>query len=299
MKTSSKSLSIQKWHEPLVFIGPAVLILLAITIYPLFYSLFMSFHKIFLTKMHLGTPFIGFDNYRRVFTDNLFWISLKNTFVFSFSSVGVEFVLGIILALLVDRIYSAFKDVARTFLLLPMIIAPVVVALIWRFMYNTDFGIINYFLNTFFGIEGKQWLADPNLAMSAVIIMDVWEWTPFMFLIFLAGLQSLPQDPYEAAYIDGASSIQVFFYITIPLLKKIVLLSLLIRLIDAIKTFDNVFVLTRGGPGSSTELLSLYIYRNGFRHFNIGYGSALSIILLIIVVFFSKLLINLLSEKNG
>lgn len=289
---------LQKWYEPYVFLGPAVLLLLGVTIYPLLYSLYMSFHFVHIAKMHRGTPFVGFANYYQVFKDPLFWTSLKNSAIFTFSGVALEFFFGLSLALIVDRLTRGKAAIIRTILLLPMVIAPVVVALIWRFMYNTDFGIINYVM-MFLGIEKQAWLADLRLVMPAVIAMDVWQWTPFMFLIILAGLKSLPDTPYEAASIDGATPFQAFCYITLPLLRPIILVGLLLRLIDSIKTFDNVFILTGGGPGSQTELLSLYIYRIGFRHFNIGYGGALSYVLLILVVVLSKVLINALKESQA
>jgi len=258
----------------------------------------MSFHSVHIAKMHRGTPFVGFTNYYQVFKDPLFWTSLKNSAIFTFSGVALELFFGFFLALVVYRLTRGKAAIIRTILLLPMVIAPVVVALIWRFMYNTDFGIINYFM-MFLGIEKQAWLADLHLVMPAVIAMDAWQWTPFMFLIMLAGLNSLPVTPYEAASIDGATPFQAFRYITLPLLRPIILIGLLLRMIDSIKTFDNVFVLTGGGPGSQTELLSLYIYRVGFRHFNIGYGGALSYVLLVIVVILSKFLINNLKESQS
>jgi len=293
----SSGTPLQKRYEPFLFIGPAILVLLGITIYPLLYSLYMSFHSVFLTKMHLGIPFVGLGNFRAALQDPLFWISLKNTLVFSIVGVSLEFALGFLIALMVEALLGRTSTIIRTILLLPMIMAPVVVALIWRFMYNTDFGIINYFLSLV-GFAKQVWLSSTAMAMPAVIAMDVWQWTPFMFLILLAGLQSLPYSPYEAAYIDGASRVQAFLYITLPLLRPILLISLLLRLIDSIKTFDNIFVLTGGGPGSATELLSLYIYRVGFRHFNLGYGGAMSYILLIIVVVLSRQLIRRLRSKR-
>jgi multiple sugar transport system permease protein len=287
----------QKWYEPYVFLGPAVLVLLFVTVYPLFYSFFMSFHQAYLSKMHLGIPFVGVANYRQALVDPLFRTSLKNTLVFSLSGVSLEFVFGFIAAVTVHQVLKWMSSILRIVFLLPMIIAPVVVALIWRFMYNGDFGIINYFL-TVFSIAPQAWLSKVSWAMPAIIAMDVWEWTPFMFLILLAGLQALPESPYEAALMDGARQGQIFRHITLPLLRPIILICLLLRVVDSIKTFDNVFVLTAGGPGSSTELASLYVYRIGFRHFNIGYGSALSYVLLIAVILLSKLLISRLRSKR-
>ena len=174
---------------------------------------------------------------------------------------------------------------------------PVVVGIIWRLMYNPDLGMLNYFLS-WFGFSPVNWTGMPGTALPSVMMADIWEWTPFVALILLAGLQSLPREPYEAALVDGASSWQTFCYITFPLLSPAMLVVLLIRVMDSFKTFDLIFVLTQGGPGMSTEILNYYTYRYGFKFFHLGYASALSWVLLVVVTIICMILIRILQSRG-
>jgi multiple sugar transport system permease protein len=209
----------------------------------------------------------------------------------------VQLLLGMGIALLLQRQVIA-RGLLRTALLLPMMTTPVVVGLIWRFMYNPTQGILNYLLGQV-GLPTPNWLGSLQTGFIAVMIADIWEWTPFMVLILLAALQTLPQEPFEAAAIDGASAWQAFLHITLPLLRPTIVVAVLIRAIDSFKTFDLVYVLTNGGPGTSTETLSFYTYKWGFKFFQMGYASALSFVMLIMVIIFANVLILVTARNRG
>jgi multiple sugar transport system permease protein len=200
-------------------------------------------------------------------------------------------------ALLLHQITGKIIGFLRTTLIIPTIMTPVVVGLIWRLMYNPDMGMLNYFL-ALFGFPTVNWTGMPGTALPSVIIADIWEWTPFMALIMLAGLQALPQEPFEAALVDGASAWQSFRYITLPFLAPTMLVAFLIRLMDAFKTFDLVFVLTQGGPGMSTEILNYYTYRYGFKFFHLGYASALSWLLVVVITIISMILVKRIRSRG-
>jgi len=274
----------------------AGLMLLALTIFPLAFSLILSLHKWSLTKPG-PWKFVGLLNYYEIIKDDVFWRIIRNTFVFTISAVSLQFVIGIGLANLLNKELRG-EGVFRSVLVMPMMIPPILVGLIWLFMYKKDFGIINNMLSLL-RIDPITWLSKPITAMPAIIIADTWQWTPFMFLLFLAGLKSLPIEIYESARIDGASSWQLFRFLTLPLLKPIILIAVIIRFMDAFRIFDKIFQLTGGGPGVSTETISLYIYRNGLRYFNMGYSTALSYLALIFIVGFSTIYMKILQSSKG
>lgn len=279
-------------YAPYVFIGPAVIILLLIVIFPLVFSLGVSFCEWNLIRGG-NWKFVGLNNYIYfLFKDPYFRTSLKVTLTFVLVAVGLELVLGLGIALLLNRPLKGI-GLYRTILVIPSTMTPVVVGIIWRLLYNPELGTLNYFLNLL-GLPPLNWLGDPGLALPSVIMADIWEWTPFMALILLAGLQALPRDPFEAAIVDGASSFQVFRYITFPLLQSTIIIATLLRIMDAFKAFDLIFVLTQGGPGMSTEVLSYYTYRYGFKFFHIGYASALSYLLLIIITIIAQVFVRYL-----
>jgi len=276
---------------PYLLLGGAVAVLFVLTIYPLIFSLALSFHKWSLTKPG-PWRFVGLLNYVSIATNPVFWQIILNTSIFTFSAVGLQFTIGLGLALLFSREIRG-QNVLRSIVVLPMMVPPILVGLIWLFMYKRDFGIINYMLGLL-KIEPVAWLSKPLSAMPAVILADTWQWTPFMFLLLLAGLRSLPKEIYESSQIDGASSWQIFRYVSLPLLKPIISIAIIIRFMDAFRVFDKIFQLTGGGPGVATETISLYIYRNGFRYFNMGYAAALSYLAVIMIIAFSMIYIGVL-----
>lgn len=238
--------------------------------------------------------FINFENYRSALFDVEHLRSIKTTFIFIIGTVALSTSIGLGLALILNK-YSKGRSIFVPFLLMPMMLTPVVVGLMWGMMYNTDFGVIAFLLRTI-GIKRGSWTGDPSTALLTVILTDVWQWTPFAMILLLSGLQAIPQEPFEAAQIDGASKWHMFRYITLPLLKPILLIVIVFRIVDSIKVFDVVYTLTAGGPGTTTEVISLFIYRTCFRFFRMGYASALSWILLIITVILCEIYIKLIRE---
>jgi multiple sugar transport system permease protein len=268
--------------EPAFYIAPSFAVMAVILIYPLGYSLWLSFHRWTLRTFKQGIPFIGLENYRELFSNPEFWSSLRITFTFVLLAITFEFVLGMALALLLNHDLKA-KGLIRSFILLPMMCTNVVIGLTWRLLFNYEFGIINYYL-TQLGFGPVEWLSSPKIALWSVILVDVWNTTSFVALMLLAGLQSLPEEPFEAARIDGANSLQTFLYLTLPLLRQTILVALLWRLIDTFRIFDVVYLLTAGGPARATETVSIYIYRYGFQAFNLGFASAASYIMIVIML---------------
>lgn len=281
----------------LFFLAPTVAVLISIVIFPLVFSLSLSFHDWNIIRAG-GWSWTGIGNYRTIlFQDSYFRSSFKVTLLYLAGTVPLQFGLGLVVALILHRITQKIIGFLRTALIIHTTMTPVVVGMIWRLMYNPDLGTLNYFL-TLFRLPPVNWTGMPGTALPSVMMADIWEWTPFMALILLAGLQSLPQEPFEAGLVDGASPWQTFRYITLPLLSPVMLVALLIRLMDSFKTFDLIFVLTQGGPGMSTEILNYYTYRYGFKFFYLGYASALSWLLLVVVTIISIILIRILHSRG-
>ena len=257
-----------------IFVGPAFCYILLVVIYPLFYSLWASF-----TNMRLTSPltsFVGLDTYAQALSSEIFQDSLAVTALFLVSVVVLEFILGFALAYSFSRM-TGTHPAMRALLLLPVMATPVSVGLIWKLMLNSDFGILA-------GGGSILWLSDPQLAILSIVIMDVWQWTPFMFLILLAGLEGLPKEPVESAQVDGASRWQILLHVTLPMMRRIVVVAVVFRLMFAIATFDTVYVLTKGGPARATDLITLFIQREGFVNLNIASASAISFLVLIAVL---------------
>ncbi len=270
---------------------PAALSIAALIIFPLAFNVYMSLQAWFVSST---TPpaFVGLRNYVEIFgKDARFWNSLWITIQFTTVSVAFQLVLGLAIALYLHRNFRG-RGLVRTVMLLPMVSTPVAVALIWVIMFNPSLGILNYFL-TSLGLKPLLWLGHPRTALPSLILMDTWKWTPFMVLILHAGLQSLPLTPFEAARIDGASHWQVFHYITLPLLRPSIAVSLIFRTMDSLKTFDTIYVMTEGGPKNASEILNIYTFQTGFKYFHIGYASALAVILILFVLAVNLLLIKL------
>ena len=273
---------------PYVLIAPAVAVLLALSIYPLIYSSTVSFQV---------NDAWSLGNFTRLLSDNFFLTAMAHTFVFAVAALTCEFLLGLGLALLLNS-HIRGRGFFRATLLMPMMLPPVVAAIVWRLLLNPNFGAINGTLKQIgVNTESLTWTASPVLAMLSVIAVDVWQWTPFVFLVLLAGLQAIPQEPYEAALIDGSTRWQTFRHVTLPLLKPAILIVLLLRTMDLLRVFDQIFILTEGGPGFATETASLYIYRTAFRFSNFGYAAAMSFVLLAITNVISVGYIRLLQTR--
>ncbi len=276
---------------------PGVVTLLFLVIYPMVRSIWVSLHTWYLAKPQ-QFPFIGLRNYSQLlFEDQVFKIALRNTLLIVIIVVPLEFFLGLLIATLLNREDIKGRKVFRAIMVLPLAIMPIVVGVLWKFMLHPRYGIVNYGLS-FLGVEPIQWVADPRFALASVMMVDVWEWTPFMVLVLYAGLISIPKEPVEAASIDGASEWQLFVHISLPLVLPIVVVAVLIRIMDIIKMFDIVYVLTRGGPGDSTELLSLYDFRIGLNYFYMGKAAALSWIIVILVTILAQIFLRVVRVEK-
>jgi multiple sugar transport system permease protein len=269
--------------EHYIYILPSVIILALIVIFPTIFLWYISFTNYDLTMGWENKKLIGFDNFLYLFQqDKDFWYSVQISLLFMVITVTAELCLGFMIALLFNR-EIRWKRLWIACLIVPMVMTPAIVSLMWKLMLNTEYGVLNYILS-WLSINKINWLGYEN-AFWSLMIVEIWQWTPFMALILYAGLQALPNEPFEAADVDGASFTQALYYITLPLLKPIIAIALLLRSIDALKIFDIVYGLTQGGPGNSTELMSLHIYRLGFRHTNwMGRASANAIILLLLSI---------------
>jgi multiple sugar transport system permease protein len=282
--------------EPAFYIVPAFLVLAIILLYPLGYALWLSFHQWTLRTFRQGIPFIGLQNYADLFSHPDFLNSLRITFTFVSLAISIEFILGMGLALLLNQEIKG-KGLFRSMILLPMMCTNVVIGLMWRLLLNYQYGLVNYYLGQL-GIAPVEWLSSPQVAMGSVVLVDVWNTTSFVALMLLAGLQSLPEGPYEAATVDGASNLQTFFHLTLPLLKPIILVVLLWRFIDTFRIFDVIYLLTAGGPARATETVSIYVYRYGFQSFNLGVAAAASFIMLAIMLIIAGLLARSIGQQE-
>lgn len=264
-----------------VFVAPATLLILGVAIFPLLYSILISFQNLD-ARTAVG-EFIGLKNYTDVLRDGRFWGALRNTLVLMGVSVAIELVLGFVLAqTLVGHLPG--KRFIMPVLIMPVVIAPLIVGYTWRMLWDTQYGPINQVLSWFTaGPVNLVWLANPNTVYPALIVTEIWQWTPFMFLVLLAGLTSINPEFKEAAEMDGATSWQVLRFVVLPLLWSVMAIAILFRALDAFKIFDIVFALTQGGPGTMTETISVYAHTIGFRNFRISYNAALTFVLLVVV----------------
>lgn len=275
-------------HMPKLMVLPTFIILIIISLVPLIYVLGIS-----LTGSTISKPFndfIWFENYKRAFTDEIFGTSLVNTIIFAFTVTTIQTFLGFLLAFSM-QFEKRLRGVFRTLALLPLFTPPVAIAMIWRLIYDPNQGMLNYYLVKW-GLSNSPiaFLGEKALAFPSIMFADIWQWTPFCFLLCLAALQSLPKDPYEAALVDGASPWYVFRRLTLPMVAPQIIVIFLFRFLIALKVFDLIYMLTFGGPGNSTQVASFYIYRMGFKQFETGYAGALSILVLILISVLATLL---------
>lgn len=279
----------------LLVMAPGLLFLAALALYPTIYSLVISFFKWQLTT-GASPRFIGFENYTNLLTDSLFWNSVRVTLVYVIAAVAIEFVVAFGLALLFFRGFPGDK-VLRGLLLMPMLCAPVVVGLLAKFSLEPNFGIVNQLMRGI-GLPTTEFLGSIGRALPTLIAIDVWQWTPFLFLILLAGMQGLPEDIIEASKLDGASWPRIIWHQFLPLLKYPIMVGLLLRTIDAFRVYDIVYMTTRGGPIDVTSTMSWQIYDVGFRSFNISYAAAYSWLLLILVMAVVNSLIRRMAARS-
>ena len=267
---------LSRWTEKNIYnlmVAPIVLFIIIMVAFPLVYTVYLSF-----TDWNMGVTapeFLGLENYVDVLTDPQFWSDTGNTLYLAFGSVAIELVLGTCIAIVLNRPFRG-KDVVKTLFLLPMVATPIAVGMVWQLIYEPTLGVANHFLK-FLGLEPVMWLIDSNTVLNSLMIIEIWEWTPMVMLIVLAGLAGLPREVYESAQLDCAGKFQLFRKITLPLLRPTLIVTALLRLIDALKTFDIIYATTQGGPLQASETVNLLAYKSIFSYFKMGRGAALII----------------------
>jgi multiple sugar transport system permease protein len=268
-----------------LFLLPATVFVVLALFYPIYSALRISFFDWNLREFTKAPVFVGLQNFAELFRDQNFWISVRVTLVFTLAVVCVEMFTGTVFALLLEDGIAGLR-LFRTLFVLPIMIAPVVVGIVWKFLYNTSYGPINYLIGLA-GVKPIEWLADPSIALVAVIISDVWQWTPFVFLLVLAGLQGIPKELTEAASVDGASYVQNLIHIKLPSIAQVLGITAILRLIDAFRSLEVIYNLSYGGPGVSTEVLSLHLYKTAFADSRLGLSSSIAVVLLFLIFILS------------
>lgn len=272
-------------HAKWIMLSPALTYTLLLIAFPVVFALYMSLHQ-----YAFGHPssFVGLKNYHKLFLDPLFWNGFRITMILFVGGLLVELIAGLYIAILLDKEIKAMRWI-RTLLLSPFVMPPVAVGMIWLVILDPSIGLANFLLESL-SLPPSNWLASPKAVIPTLIMIDAWQWTPLVALIILGGLRALPTEPYEAAIVDGATSWQIFRYITLPLLRPTIFAAAMLRSIDLLRIFDQIYVTTEGGPGYSSMSLNIYAFKTGFEYFDLGYASAIMLSLLIIVIIINILL---------
>jgi len=278
----------QEWRQPSYwpFVVPAMVVVLAIIIFPWIFTIWMSLNE---WKVGAPTTFVGLANYLRLPNDPRFVESVWHTCLYTLLSVILPLILGTFAAVVFQNRFP-LRGFFRGVFILPMMATPVAVALIWTMMFHPQLGVLNYLLSGV-GLPKSLWVFHPDTVIVSLVMVETWQWTPLVMLIVLGGLAAIPSEPYESAMIDGASVWQVFRYITLPLITPFLFIAAMIRMIDALKSFDIIFAITQGGPGSASETINLYLYSVAFAYYDIGYGSAIAVVFFILIVALAALMI--------
>jgi multiple sugar transport system permease protein len=280
-----------------ILLSPSLLILGIAGLAPFFYVIYVGTLRWNIFSKERGKFFVGVQNYRDLVFDSMFLGTLNRTLFFSFLVVSIELVLGFILALSLMKDFKA-KTFFRTIYILPVVVAPIAVGATWRLMMAQGHGPIPYLLNKFFGWEFNTG-ASTTQAWIAILLMDIWHWTPFVTLTLLAGLLAIPKEPIEAASVDGANRVQMYRYLILPMLLPVILITVFIRVMDSLRSMEDVYMLTNGGPGNSTTFVGLHIFRTVFGKQEYGYGSSMSLIVLYFTIVICWLLFNALTGKES
>ena len=270
------------------FIAPALVVVGAVIIFPWLFTVWMS---VFDWKIGSTAHFVGLDNYAQLATNRRFLEAVVRTFYFTVLAVIAPLVIGLFAAMVFHRQFP-FRGVLRGVFVMPMMATPVAVALVWTMMFHPQQGVLNYLLSLA-GLPPSLWVYSPTLVIPSLVMVEVWHWTPLVMLIVLGGLAALPTEPYESARLDGASEWQLFRFITLPLVAPFLMVAAVIRTIDALKTFDTIYVITSGGPGTASETINLYLYLQAFAFYNIGNASAVVVIFFTIVMALALVLLHL------
>lgn len=280
------------------FLIPVILFLFFFIFLATIYCFYMSFFEWKLFDLGAQKTFVGLDNYMKIFSDEVFGVSMLNTLTIVVICIFVEMTIGFFIALALWTIKKSLRTV-QAMILLPMITSPVIVGLIWRYMYDTQFGIINYFLREIFSASTIAWLGNEKLSLISVIIVDIWQMTPFVVLILYAGMTAISEELFEAAQVDGASYWKIVKKIVMPSILPMISFAVLMRTMDLFKIFDTVYVMTGGGPGISSQTIAMYTYKTGFSYSHMGYAMALSIITLICIISLSTVYMINNKKREG
>ena len=283
-------------HFATLLMSPSLIVITLIALFPILYTFVLSLHSYEMVSP-LPARYIGLENYRKLLAeDSRFWHAVIITLIMVVFGIALQLLLGFGCALLLNREFKGRNALVST-ILIPTTLAPVVVGFVWRMILDDRFGPINFFLKTL-GLPTVPWFASPVAGVIGIILANTWEWFPFMMMVLLAGLHSIPPELGEAAEVDGASPMQVFWRVTIPVLQPIIMVLILIRAIEDFKLFDVIVVMTNGGPGIATETMNMYAYQRGFSFFSIGYASAISVVQLVMVLVLVRVLFSRLSRMR-
>lgn len=266
---------------------PAAMIVVAVILFPWLFTMFMSVHD---WKVTGATPYVGLANYIKMLSDDRFIGAVGRTLYFTVAATVAPVVLGVWAALCFAEKFP-LRGLARTIFVLPMMATPVAVALVWTMMFHPQLGVLNYLL-TSIGLPPSTWVYDASTVIPTLVMVETWQWTPLVMLIVLGGLASLPTDPYEAAILDGANKWQTFRHITLPLVWPFIMVAGVIRVIDALKAFDIIYVITLGGPGNASETINIMLYQTAFAYYDLGYGSAIVVVFFVLILLISMLLLK-------
>jgi multiple sugar transport system permease protein len=269
------------------FAAPAAIVVVAVILFPWLFTLVMSVEE---WKVTGATNFVGLSNYAHMLNDERFLWSVVRTLYFTALSVIAPVVLGVFAAVCFATKFR-LRGLARTIFVLPMMATPVAISLVWTMMFHPQLGVLNYLL-TSVGLPPSTWVYDSSTVIPTLVMVETWQWTPLVMLIVLGGIASLPQDPYEAATLDGASVWQMFRHITLPLVWPFIVVATVIRLIDALKAFDTIYVITLGGPGTSSETINILLYQTAFAYYDLGYGSAMVVVFFVLIMLISLILLR-------
>jgi len=275
------------------FVVPALIVIGAVIVFPWVFTLWMSVNSWTLGQ---AQTFAGLDNYIRLATDFRFWESLWHTLIFTVLAVVAPLFLGTLAALIFDAQFPG-RGFLRGVFVMPMMATPVAIALVWTMMFHPQLGVLNYLLSLV-GIGPQEWIYNRYSVIPSLVLVETWQWTPLIMLIVLGGLAALPREPYESAEIDGANAWQKFRYLTLPMIAPFLMIGVIIRSIDAIKSFDIIYAMTQGGPGTASETINIYLYNTAFSYYDIGYGSAMAVVFFVIIVALSFALMMVRARAN-
>jgi multiple sugar transport system permease protein len=270
------------------FVVPAVAVVGSVIVFPWVFTIWMSIHE---WTVGGTRRFAGLSNYARLATDARFIASVGHTLIYTFLAVVLPLVLGTLAALIFNS-RLPFRGILRGLFVMPMMATPVAIALVWTMMFHPQLGVLNYLLSLV-GIGPQAWVFSPATVIPSLVLVETWQWTPLVMLIVLGGLAAIPIEPYESAAIDGANALQRFRYITLPMIAPFLMVAVIIRTIDALKSFDIIYAITQGGPGTASETINLYLYSVAFAYYDVGYGSAIAVVFFGLVVALSLLMLHL------